>query len=48
MTDKERLDAQQALLYKLRRLFTSGEKETYTKQEIAEMLDQFAAARGGD
>lgn len=44
MTDQDRRDVQQALLYKLRRIFTRGEKETYTRQEIAVLLDQLADA----
>ncbi len=32
----------QALLYELRRRIKSGEKETYTKQELCDLLDAFA------
>lgn len=46
MTDEDRLDVQQALLYKLRRIFTRGEKETYTVQEICDLLDKIADAMG--
>ena len=34
MTEKERKDAQMATLYELRLLFTQGDKEQYTKEEI--------------
>lgn len=42
MTEKERKDAQMATLYELRLLFTQGEKNEYTKQEIVELLDKIA------
>ena len=45
MTDKERKDTQKALLYDLRIMFTTGEKETYTKEEIAQLLDKIADAK---
>ena len=45
MTDKERKDTQKAVLYDLRILFTTGDKETYTKEEIAELLDKIAEAK---
>ena len=45
MTDKERKDTQKAVLYDLRILFTTGEKETYTKEEIAGLLDRIAIAK---
>ena len=31
-----------AMLYELRLIFTEGDKETYTKAEIVELLDQIA------
>lgn len=34
--------SQVAMLYDLRRMFTYGEKETYTKEEIADLLDTVA------
>ena len=43
--EKDRKDTQQATIYELRRIFTSGEKETYTKEEIADLLDKIAAAK---
>ena len=42
MTEKERRDAKMATLYELRLLFTQGEKEEYTRQEIVELLDKIA------
>jgi len=45
MTDKERKDTQKATLYDLRLLFSNGEKDTYTKQEIVELLDKIAMAK---
>lgn len=34
-----------AMLYELRLIFTEGEKETYTKAEIAELLDKIAISK---
>ncbi len=45
MTDKERNDSQKALLYDLRLLIDSTEKENYTKQEVKSFLDQIARAK---
>ena len=45
MTEKERKDAQMATLYELRLLFTQGDKEQYTKEEIVELLDKIATAK---
>ncbi len=45
MTDKERNDTQQALLYELRLLFDASDKETYTKEEITSFLDQVARSK---
>lgn len=42
MTEKERKDTKMATLYELRLLFTQGEKEEYTRQEIVELLDKIA------
>ena len=44
-TEKERKDTQKALLYDLRLIFSSGEKDTYTRQEIVELLDKLALAK---
>lgn len=45
MTDKERLDTQQSLLYELRRMFKSSGKDTYTTIEICDLLDTIADAK---
>ena len=45
MTDRERKDTQQAILYELRRMLDNGEKETYTKQELCKLLDTIAEAK---
>lgn len=45
MTDKERKDTQKAVLYDLRRLIKNAEKETYTKEEMCNLLDTIAEAK---
>lgn len=45
LTEKERKDTKMATLYELRLLFTQGEKEEYTKEEIVELLDKIATAK---
>ena len=45
MTDKERKDTQQAVLYELRRLLDNGDKDTYTKGELCKLLDTIAEAK---
>lgn len=42
-TEIKRMDL--AMLYELRLIFTEGEKETYTKTEIVELLDQIAISK---
>lgn len=44
--EKQRIDTQKALLYDLRLIFSGGEKEQYTRQEIVELLDKIALAKG--
>ncbi len=44
MTDKERKDTQQALLYELRRLIKKSGKD-YTNEELCELLDTIAEAK---
>ena len=44
MTDKERKDAQQAILYELRRLIKKSGKD-YTNEEICDLLDTIAEAK---
>ena len=45
MTDNDRQDARMALLYELRLLFTDGEKNNYSTDEIVELLDKLAMAK---
>ncbi|MGN0311726.1 MAG: hypothetical protein ACI4CC_03030 [Lachnospiraceae bacterium] len=45
LTEKERKDTKMATLYELRLLFTQGEKEQYTKDEIVELFDKIATAK---
>lgn len=44
MPDKERRDAQQALLYELRRLIKKSGKD-YTNEELCDLLDTIAEAK---
>lgn len=39
MKEKERQDVKKATLYRLRLYFTNSEQETYTTEEIVEILD---------
>ena len=48
MTEKERKDTKMATLYELRLMFTQGEKEQYTREEIVELLDKIATAKEDD
>ena len=45
MTEQEAKMAQKVQLYDLRLIFTSGDKDTYTTQEIVELLDKIAMAK---
>ena len=45
MTEKERQDTKMATLYELRLIFTNGEKQNYTTEEIVELLDKLALAK---
>jgi len=36
---------EKATLYDLRLIFTTGEKDTYTREEIVELLDKIALAK---
>ena len=46
MTEQERKDTRMGLLYELRLIITNGDKETYTQQEIVELFDRIAMAKG--
>lgn len=45
MTEKERQDTKMATLYELRLIISQGEKETYTKNELLEMVDMIAMTK---
>lgn len=44
-TEKERKDTQKAVLYDIRLIVKGSEKETYTKEELLDLLDTIAAAK---
>ena len=44
-TEKERKDAQKAVIYDLRRLISNSDKETFTKEELCKWLDTIADAK---
>lgn len=48
MTEKERKDTKMATLYELRLIFSQGEKEQYSREEIVELLDKIATAKEAD
>ena len=43
-TEKEYKVIEKATIYDLRLIFSSGEKDTYTREEIVELLDKIAMA----
>ena len=45
-TEKERKDTKMATIYELRLIFSGGEKEQYSREEIVELLDKIALAKG--
>lgn len=45
-TEKERKDTQMAMIYELRLIFSGGEKDQYSREEIVELLDKIALAKG--
>ena len=45
MTEQEAKMAQKVQLYDLRLIFTSGDKDTYTTQEIVELLDKIELSK---
>lgn len=47
-TEKERRDIQKALLYDLWLIFSTGEQESFSRQEILELLDRLALAKDQD
>jgi len=44
-TEKERKDTQKAVLYDLRRLLKNSGKESYTVEELCDLLDTIADAK---
>ncbi len=46
MDEMERQDVKMATLYELRLIFKNREKKNYTTEEILELLDQIAMAKG--
>lgn len=45
-SEKEIKIIQQAALYELRLIFSEGEKDQYSREEIVELLDKIALAKG--
>ena len=45
LTEKDYAVIEKATLYDLRLIFSSGEKDTYTREEIVELLDKIAMAK---
>lgn len=45
MTEKERKDAQKAMLYDLRRLLKNSGRDSYTVEELCNLLDTIADAK---
>ena len=45
MTDKERKDTQKAVLYDLQRLLKRNGKDTYTLDELINLIDTIADAK---
>lgn len=44
-TEKDYKVIEMATIYDLRLIFSNGEKETYTREEIVELLDKIAMAK---
>lgn len=44
-TEKDYKMIEKATIYDLRLIFSTREKETYTKEEIVELLDKIALAK---
>ena len=44
-TEKERKDTQKAVLYDLRRLLKNSGKDSYTVEELCDLLDTIADAK---
>lgn len=48
MTEKERKDTMMSTLYEIRLMVDADSKETYTKEEILNLLDTIARAKGAE
>lgn len=48
MPDNERRDIARALIYRLRLMFTENGRQQYTKDEIANILDNIAMEISGE
>ena len=44
-SEEMRKDTQMALLYEIRLMISKGEKKTYTKEELLQLLDTIADAK---
>lgn len=44
-TEKDYKVIEKATIYDLRLIFSNGEKDTYTREEIVELLDKIAMAK---
>lgn len=44
-TEKDYKVIEKATIYDLRLIFSSGDKETYTRQEILDLLDKIALSK---
>ena len=44
-TEKDYKVIEKATIYDLRLIFTNGENDTYTREEIVELLDKIAMAK---
>lgn len=47
-TEKERKDTKKAMLYDLRLIVKSGDKDHYTREELLDLFDTIAAAMEKD
>lgn len=48
MNERERKDTMMSTLYEIRLMVDADSKETYTKEEILNLLDTIARAKGID
>ena len=48
MNERERKDTMMSTLYEIRLMVDAEEKETYTKNEILNLLDTIARAKGAE